>query len=60
MAGGIIGIMSYGCSDLYLTGKPQITYFKVVYKRHTNFSREEIRQDFIQRLDFGKRSTCTV
>lgn len=42
MGGGLINIVSYGFNDLYLTGSPQITFFKVVYRRHTNFSRESI------------------
>ena len=42
MAGGLINIVSYGLNDLYLTGSPQITFFKVVYRRHTNFSKESI------------------
>lgn len=42
MAGGLINLVSYGFNDLYLTGSPQITFFKIVYRRHTNFSRESI------------------
>lgn len=42
MAGGLINIVTYGSNDLYLTGSPQITFFKVVYRRYTNFSTESI------------------
>jgi Large eukaryotic DNA virus major capsid protein/Major capsid protein N-terminus len=42
MPGGLINIVSYGADDLYLTGAPQITMFKIVYRRHTNFSKESI------------------
>ena len=42
MAGGLINIISYGSGDLYLTGAPQITFFKSLYRRHTNFSKESI------------------
>ena len=42
MTGGLINIVSYGFDDLYLTGAPQITFFKVVYRRHTNFSKESV------------------
>ena len=42
MAGGIISLVAYGAQDVYLTGNPQITMFKVVYRRHTNFSTETI------------------
>jgi hypothetical protein len=42
MTGGLINIVSYGLNDLYITGAPQITFFKVVYRRHTNFSIESM------------------
>ena len=45
MAGGLIQLVAYGAQDIYLTGNPQITYFKVVYRRHTNFSMESIKQN---------------
>ena len=37
-------LVAYGAQDIYLTGNPQITFFKVVYRRHTNFSMETIQQ----------------
>jgi hypothetical protein len=40
MPGGLLNIVCYGCNDLYLTGAPQITFFKAVYRRYTNFSVE--------------------
>lgn len=61
MAGGLLQIVASGAQDVYLTGNPQITFFKVVYRRHTNFSIESIQQFFRneQNLDFGK-STYSV
>ena len=53
-------LVAYGAQDIYLTGNPQITFFKVVYRRHTNFSMEAIEQTFNGSADFGKRVTCTV
>ena len=53
MGGGLIA-SSYGAQDIYLTGNPQITFFKVVYRRHTNFSIESIEQSFNGTADFGK------
>ena len=44
MGGGIMQLVAYGAQDIYLTGNPQITFFKVVYRRHTNFSMETIQQ----------------
>ena len=39
----MLQLSAYGPQDLYLTGNPQITFFKVVYRRHTNFSMETIK-----------------
>ena len=46
MGGGLLQLVAYGAQDIYLTGNPQITFFKVVYRRHTNFSIEAIQQTF--------------
>ncbi len=46
MGGGEIQLHKYGAQNIYLNGNPQITYFKSVYKRHSNFSMETIRMDF--------------
>jgi hypothetical protein len=59
MAGGLINIVSYGFNDLYLTGSPEITLFKVVYRRHTNFSKESIDIS-IGQLDFGEEITVNI
>jgi hypothetical protein len=45
---------------MFLTNDPQITYFKIVYRRHTNFTIEEIRQNFIQISDFGSKVTASI
>ncbi len=60
MTGGLMQLVAYGAQDVYLTGNPQITYFKAVYRRHTNFSMEAIEQVFNGQADFGKKVTCTI
>ena len=60
MGGGLIQLASYSTEDLYLTKDPQITFFKIVYRRYTNFSTEIIPQIFAQTPDFGKRISCTL
>lgn len=60
MGGGLIQLVAYGVEDIYLTKDPQITYFKVVYRRHTNFSREQIPVYFVQDANFGERVSCTI
>jgi hypothetical protein len=53
-------LVAYGAQDTYLTGNPQITFFKVVYRRHTNFALEAIEQTFNGSANFGKKVTCTI
>src|SRR5690349_4558321 len=54
MAGGLLQIVAYGFQDVYLTNNPQITFFKVVYRRHTNFSIQAFEKTFNDAPDFGK------
>ena len=53
-------LVAYGAQDIYLTGNPQITFFKVVYRRHTNFSMEEIEQTPDGSVGFGKTASYTI
>ena len=56
MAGGLINIVSYASSDLYLTGAPQITFYKMMYRRYTNFAMESIYLDFDDNIKFDHES----
>lgn len=60
MGGGLMQLVAYGAQDIYLTGNPQITFFKIVYRRHTNFAIESIEQTFNGNPDFGKKVTCNI
>ena len=60
MGGGLMELVAYGAQDIYLTGNPQITFFKVVYRRHTNFSMECIEQTFSGTRNFGGKVTATI
>ena len=60
MGGGLMQLVAYGAQDIYLTGNPQITFFKVVYRRHTNFAMEQIQQTFSGNANFGRRVPATV
>ena len=44
MGGGLMQLVAYGAQDIYITGNPQITFFKIVYRRHTNFAMETVQQ----------------
>jgi hypothetical protein len=65
MGGGIMQLVAYGAQDIYLTGNPQITFFKIVYRRHTNFSMETIKQSisgqsFIGIDNINNKATVTI
>ena len=60
MGGGLLQLVAYGAQDVYLTGNPQITFFKVVYRRHTNFAIEAIGQTFNGTPGYGNRVTCQI
>ena len=60
MGGGLMQLVAYGAQDVYLTGNPQITFWKVTYRRYTNFAMESIEQTFNGQADFGRRVTCTI
>jgi hypothetical protein len=60
MGGGLLQLVAYGAQDVYLTGNPQITFFKVVYRRHTNFAMEAIQQTFSGTPNFGQTVYCQI
>ena len=60
MGGGLMQLVAYGAQDIYLTGNPQITFFKVVYRRHTNFSMESIEQTINGSVGASSRVTSTI
>ncbi len=53
-------LVAYGAQDIYLTGNPMITYFKVVYRRHTNFAMESIQQTFSGTAEFGSKVSALI
>jgi len=60
MGGGLMQLVAYGAQDIYLTGNPQITFFKVVYRRHTNFAMEAIEQTWNGSSTTDGRCTATI
>ena len=60
MGGGLMQLVAYGAQDVYLTGNPQITFFKVVYRRHTNFACEAIEQTFNGTPALGGKATVPI
>jgi len=60
MGGGLLQLVAYGAQDVYLTGNPQITFFKVVYRRHTNFAIEAIQQTPTGSNSLGSRASIQI
>jgi hypothetical protein len=63
MGGGVIQLVTLGSQDQFISGSPDISFFKFVYKRHTNFSMESVRQTFNTKpvLDVkGNMFTCRI
>jgi len=60
MGGGLLQLVAYGAQDVYLTGNPQITFFKVVYRRHTNFAIEAIQQTPTGSNSLGSRVSFQI
>ena len=60
MGGGLMQLVAYGAQDIYLTGQPQITFFKSVYRRHTNFAIESIQQTINGSVAPGARVSVTI
>lgn len=60
MGGGIAQLASVGTADQYLVGQPDITYFKLSYRRHTLFAMESIQQTWNGTPDFGKKATVQL
>ncbi len=60
MSGGIIQLVANGKEDIFLTKDPQITFFKIIYRRHTNFATEDVEQHFSNNPDFAKSSSCKI
>ena len=60
MGGGLLQLVAVGIQDIYLIGNPQITFFKNVYKKYTNFTIESMQQPIDGRTDFGQQIEITI
>jgi hypothetical protein len=60
MGGGLLQLVAYGAQDAYLSGNPQITFFKTLYKRHTNFAMEAFRVNFNGQAAWGVKHSAVL
>ena len=60
MGGGYIQLSAIGEQNAYLTGNPQITFFKSIYRRHTNFSIDLCEQIINGDANFGEKFNVII
>ena len=60
MGGGLLQLVAQGAQDAYLSGNPQITFWKGLFKRHTNFAMEAFRLNFTGQPNWGTKQSVTV
>ena len=60
MGGGLLQLVAYGAQDAYISGNPQITFFKGLYKRHTNFAMEPFRVNFSGQASWGTKQSAII
>ena len=60
MGGGLLQLVAYGAQDAYISGNPQITFFKTLYKRHTNFAMEAFRVNFNGQAAWGTKHSAVL
>jgi hypothetical protein len=60
MGGGLLQLVAYGAQDAYITGNPQITFWKGLFKRHTNFAMEPFRINFSGQVQWGTKQTALI
>ena len=60
MPAGEIQLVAYGEENLVLNNEPQITFFKITYRRYSNFSIETVESNFIYQPKFGKRYSLEI
>ena len=60
MPGGLLQLVAVGAQDAYLTGNPQITVWKILYKRHTNFAMEAFRVNFNGQASWGSKQSVII
>jgi hypothetical protein len=60
MAIGEIILVAHNEENMFLNNKPQISFFKMIYRRYTNFALESIRTNFLYQPKFGKKFSCEI
>ena len=59
-SGAVLQLVAYGAQDIYLTGQPQMTYWKTIYKRHTNYAAESVQIPISGSIRPGSKVTINI
>ena len=60
MGGGLLQLVAYGAQDAYLSGNPQITFWRGLFKRHTNFAMEPFRVNMTGQASWGTKHSAIL
>lgn len=60
MGGGLLQLVSYGAQDAFISGNPQITFWKGLFKRHTNFAMEPFRINLTGQANWGVKHSAII
>lgn len=60
MVGATAQLAAFGAADQYLSAQPQITYFKQIWRRYTQFAMESVNRDFVGDAAFGRQATVEL
>ena len=60
MSAALIDLVSVGAQDVYITGDPQVSFFRQNYKRHTNFAIKPERLDYIGTFGSGNEISIPI
>ena len=59
MGGGLIELTATSYEDAFFINNPQITFFKTVYKRYSNFSIENIKNEFVTTMNISHSANAS-
>ena len=60
MSAALIDLVSVGVQDVYITGQPEVSFFRQNYKRYTNFAIKPERLDYIGTFGSGNEVTIPI
>ena len=60
MSAALVDLVSKGAQDVYITGDPEVSFFRQNFRRHTNFAIKPERVDYIGQFNAGAEVTIPI